>query len=541
MAVAREGIRTMNEEKRSSDILVVDDEPEVARIIAINLEYDGHQVRVAYNGQEALEEVARKEPDCILLDIMMPVMDGWEVLRALKRDPGWARIPVIVVTARHTDIDRIKGFSGGAIEYVTKPFDPESLKDYVAKALQPRQREVEEETRRNRIRALQTSTLYRIAEALISTLEIQEILEIVAEQLLSLFDIDICAISLLNPSGSELRRVSSRSTFPLGRKVLDTFDVSLSRLRGALGADPLDLSGPAEISTSGKDNGGTEAAGRLSIQLLPLKAKGRFTGAIFLGQEKRLWFSEEEKELLSAIGNLVAMAIENARLYDDLRYDEEVHKQLLQMVITAQEDERRRVASELHDGVIQNMVSALFRLQLCATQMGETPDGVRQALEEAQEIVNGGIAEMRRIIAGLRPLALDDMGLVIAIQRYIRYLQEEAPFPIVLTADDEVPTLTPDVETALYRIFQEGMNNIFKHSQCGRADVSIHVREDEFVLEIKDDGIGFELPAIQHRLTQGFGLVGMRERAESLGGILEVRSSNGEGTMITARIPLRKI
>ena len=152
------------------DILVVDDEPDVARIISLNLEMEGYSVRVAHDGLEALDKVDSSKPDCILLDIMMPEMDGWEVLRVLKSDPAKAEIPVIVVTARNSDVDQIKGFSGGAVEYITKPFDPALLKDYVEKALLPRDLEVEEERRRDRIGRLQLSTIYDITEALISTL-----------------------------------------------------------------------------------------------------------------------------------------------------------------------------------------------------------------------------------------------------------------------------------------------------------------------------------------------------------------------------------
>ena len=147
----------MPEETEIADILVVDDEPDVARIMAINLEMEGYRVRTAYGGRQALEEVALKKPDCILLDIMMPEIDGWEVLRILKGDPGTEDIPVIVVTARSTDVDRIKGFSGGAVEYVTKPFSPSELIQFVARSLKPRDEKVEEERRRDRITKLQLS------------------------------------------------------------------------------------------------------------------------------------------------------------------------------------------------------------------------------------------------------------------------------------------------------------------------------------------------------------------------------------------------
>lgn len=528
----------------TAEILVVDDEPDVARIMAINLEMEGYKVRTAYNGRQALEEVEHKKPDCILLDIMMPEIDGWEVLRVLKGDPHTEEIPVIVVTARSTDVDQIKGFSGGAVEYVTKPFDPSELTRYVARALKPRDERAEEERRKDRIRKLQLSTIYDITETLISTLEIEEVLEIIAEKLLILFDLDLCGISLLEPSGRGLRLACARSTTPLGNEDMSLLTFPLARLEDILPAEPLSLSGPQPVSITdfSAGRGGKVLALLRSLYLLPLRAKGKFTGVIYLGKTELMQFGDEERDLLTAIGNEAAVAIENARLYDDLRYDEEIHRELLQRVITAQESERRRVAIELHDGIIQNIVSALFRLQLCSARLGEAPGEVREALREAEEIVNASIIEMRRIIVGLRPTMLDDLGLVVALKKYIRSLQEEAPSPVRIELQEgESPLLTPEAETALFRIAQEGLNNIMRHSRCSNALLFIGVRDGEMLLAIEDDGVGFEIPSLQRRMAHSYGLVGMRERAQSLGGSLEVNSSPGEGTRVTARFPLSSV
>lgn len=530
--------------KHSIDILVVDDERDVANMIALNLELDGYEVRIAYNGREALDEVERRIPDCILLDIMMPVINGWEVLQELKADERTADIPVIMVTARHTDVDRIKGFSGGAVAYVTKPFDPETLKGSVEKALQPRNEEAEEEIRRDRIRRLQLSALYEITEALTSTLEIDEVLEIIADKLQTLFDLDVCAISLADSSGDALRLASVRSTAPLSRKDLALFDFSPLRLGEALGVDLNGLSYPKPVSISvlsGREAKGLPR-GLKSSYVLPLRVKERFTGVIFMGGEKHTRLSAEEEELLSAIGNQAAIAIDNARLYDDLRYDEEVRKQLLQKVISAQEDERRRVAMELHDGVVQNMVSALYRLQLCSARMGDPPAEARKALQESQLIVSEGIDEIRRIIAGLRPAMLDDLGLAVALEKYVRLIEEGAPFTLRIEIDDaELPPLSLEVETALFRIAQEALNNVKKHSHCEESSLSLRVNGGCLVLEVTDDGIGFELPGIRHRPAHNFGLVGMQERVESLRGSLEIETASGRGTSIVARFPLEEV
>jgi signal transduction histidine kinase len=534
----------MPEIDETANILVVDDEPDVARIMAINLEMEGYLVRMAYNGRQALEEVALRKPDCILLDIMMPEIDGWEVLRVLKADPNTVEIPVIVVTARSTDVDQIKGFSGGAVEYVTKPFDPSELTQYVARALKPRDEQIEEERRQDRISKLQLSTIYDITEALISTLEIDEVLEIIAEKLLILFDLDLCGISLLEPSGNELRMACGRSSSSLSQEDVAPLSISLTQLEGILPMDPLSISGPQAVSipvlTAG--GGGTFLKRLHSLYLLPLRAKGKFTGVIFLGGKGVMPLGEVERDLLTAIGNEAAMAIENTRLYDNLRYDEEVHRELLQRVITAQEDERRRVAIELHDGIVQNIVSALYRLQLCSAKLGDAPDEVKEALQEALGIVDASITEIRQIIGGLRPTMLDDLGLMMALERYIQSTQRETASSLSIELrEGETPQLSPDAETTLFRIAQEGLNNIIKHSQCQKAVLSVVVQDGDLLLTIEDDGAGFEIPSLQRRTTHSFGLVGMRERAQALGGILEVNSSPMQGTKVTARFPLESV
>lgn len=532
------------EEERKPDILVVDDEPDVARIIALNLQFEGYEVRIAHDGREALEEVARRPPDCILLDIMMPVMDGWDVLKALKSEQSTAGIPVVVVTARHSDVDRIRGYSGGAVEYVTKPFDPETLKEYVAKALEPRHRKVDEEIRRDRIKGLQVSALYRITETLISTLEVDDILAFITGELLRLFDLDLCCIGLFDGEESSLRIASACASSGAEGGGPAKLELAPGCLRALAGEGDDETSGPFRVGVGDlAPCGDVGMLGELeAVFLLPLKVKGRTTGAVLLGSREDISFSEEEKELLVAIGNQAAMAIENARLYEDLRYDEEVQRQLLQKVITAQEDERRRVAVELHDGVIQNLVSALYRLRLCAVRMGDADSEAALALREAEEIMDGSIAEMRRIVVGLRPSVLDDLGLAVALEKHVAQLQEKVDFRILLQmAEEGLPPLTLEAETALFRIAQEALNNAVKHSRCGKAKVALRVEGDSLLMEVADDGVGFELTGTQRRFTGGFGLVGMRERAESLGGSLEIRSGRGKGTSVITRLPLHGI
>lgn len=133
-------------EAAGTTVLVVDDEPDVRTLCRVNLEYEGYRVLESESGEDALGMLKESRPDIILLDLMMPRMDGWEVLRRLKEDDKMASIPVVLLTARADDESQLKGWSAGIVDYITKPFNPLSLVRYVQKALT--ERDPESETKR---------------------------------------------------------------------------------------------------------------------------------------------------------------------------------------------------------------------------------------------------------------------------------------------------------------------------------------------------------------------------------------------------------
>jgi len=129
-------------------VLVVDDEREIRELCRVNLEFEGFEVLEAANGEEALRVVQSKHPDLVFLDLMMPGMDGWDVLHAMKEDDATAHIPVILLTAKTGEADQMRGWQEGILEYVSKPFNPLSLAEWASRALQPRDPEDETERRR---------------------------------------------------------------------------------------------------------------------------------------------------------------------------------------------------------------------------------------------------------------------------------------------------------------------------------------------------------------------------------------------------------
>ena len=129
-------------------VLVVDDEDDIRELCRVNLEFEGFEVFDAANGPTGLEQAARHQPDVIFLDLMMPEMDGWEVLRRLKEDDGTSQIPVVLLTARSGEDDQMRGWQEGILEYVSKPFNPLSLVEWAKRAMEPRDPGEEDERRR---------------------------------------------------------------------------------------------------------------------------------------------------------------------------------------------------------------------------------------------------------------------------------------------------------------------------------------------------------------------------------------------------------
>ncbi len=247
----------------------------------------------------------------------------------------------------------------------------------------------------------------------------------------------------------------------------------------------------------------------------------------------------EAPEACRTCGNAVFVT----GVLDDLRHGlEEANQyraQLQQMssqVLTAHEAERKRIARELHDDTAQALTSILVRLRLLGRS---TKDPVVLVnIEELHELTAGALDSVRRMAMDLRPAALDDLGLVPALQAYTEKYSRNWPLSVTVRVDGLRRRLPADVELVLYRVVQEALNNIAKHASASSALVSLGRRHNELTLTVEDDGVGFDLSDGPRTSGSGLGLFGMRERLALVGGDVQVQSARGKGTKITARVPL---
>jgi signal transduction histidine kinase len=268
---------------------------------------------------------------------------------------------------------------------------------------------------------------------------------------------------------------------------------------------------------------GEDEVGRLGMSLEKMRqnlgALIDHVAEVNAGLEQRV--GERTKELNEA----------NAQL----REREEARSQLLRKVITAQEDERKRIARELHDETSQGLAVLAMGIEAAqdALRTGRVP-----RLDEVKALAVRTLEDVHRLILDLRPSVLDDLGLLSAIRWYgERHLESRG---IAVRCEfGEMPRLAPELETALFRICQETMSNVARHSQATAVLVQVGIEGGEIVVDIEDDGKGFEpATAARREGRRPWGLMGIRERAEILGGVARIESAPGKGTHVEVRIPV---
>ncbi len=270
---------------------------------------------------------------------------------------------------------------------------------------------------------------------------------------------------------------------------------------------------------------------------VPILARDRVLGVLGIASADAHAFSADEVKLLEAIGQQLGVAVENARLWDDLREKERVRGQLLEKVIGAQEEERKRIARELHDDTGQAITSLMVGLR-AASDTSEP--ATRTRLDTLRDIAAQTLESVKHMARELRPALLDDLGLAAALERYVAGYRAN----FGLTADLQMTgfnqRLSPEIELALYRIIQEALTNIAKHARAHNVSIVVERKVRAVVAIVEDDGRGFDVRAILESAQDEskLGLHGMRERAELVGGRLQIESSPGAGSSVFVEIPI---
>lgn len=250
---------------------------------------------------------------------------------------------------------------------------------------------------------------------------------------------------------------------------------------------------------------------------------------------------EKADNLISHVG--VALSYLTSDLKEvSIQLENMQQRQLLGLrIIKAQEDERQRVARDIHDGPAQSMSNVVLKAEICERLIDVDLEKAKNELKNLKKIVRDNLQDVRKIIYNLRPMSLDDLGLVPTLQRYVMTFQEESGIAVSFKTRGIYDDIKPVISLTVFRIVQESINNINKHSRAQNVAINVEFLERELKLYIYDDGRGFNICDIKAKrddMTSGFGLLSMKERVELLSGEFNINSEPGKGTRINITIPL---
>ena len=379
----------------------------------------------------------------------------------------------------------------------------------------------------------EVALLLDIIAATSSGPEVEPMAAAVAALITAATDSDVCFVHVLDDTGESLTLAGATPPF----------DEQVGRIRMPLGSG---VSGwvashrePVVIVTDKESDpryvpfAALRGRDFTSMASVPMQAEpGGLVGVLNVHTIDRRDFSARDIELLGVIGRLIAGALHQARLHRQLAARERAHENFAEQVIAAQEGERRRLAGDIHDGISQRLVSLTYRLDAAARAVeagGQTSAG--EQLEKARDLVDLTLAEARSAISGLRPPVLDDLGLAGGLASLA---SSTAEVDLELHLDER--RLPEHIEIALYRIAQEAVQNVVKHSRALAATVAFAVEGTTARLAITDRGVGFDAsPGLP---GNGYGMLSMAERADLVGGALVVSSQPGNGTSVTVTVPI---
>lgn len=211
-------------------------------------------------------------------------------------------------------------------------------------------------------------------------------------------------------------------------------------------------------------------------------------------------------------------------------------------ILKAQEEERQRVARDIHDGPAQSMSNVVIKAEICERLIDVDLQKSKEELVNLKFVVRQSLKDVRKIIYNLRPMSLDDLGLIPTLQRYISNFQDETGVESIFRSRGEGQAIKPVVSLTIFRIVQEALNNITKHAKANNISVNIEFIDKEIKLYINDDGVGFKSQDTKqgNRVEAGFGLLSMKERVDLLGGNIQIVSHPGKGTRIFIILPFNQ-
>lgn len=340
---------------------------------------------------------------------------------------------------------------------------------------------------------------------------------------------DACAIYGMEDGASSLLAASGAAS------LVEACGAAIVVRCGATGQALSYPGGPAEVCPQAAPAGAGLA--------VPIRTKDRILGGIIVARAGAVAFEETDLTLFTTVAGHLATALENRRLFQEVRDKERLRGELLSRLIRAHEEERFRIARGLHDEVSQSLTGLMMSLNAVEERGTADPGRLRAALASIRAVAETTLEEVRKIVFDLRPTLLDDLGLIPAVRHYARTLLEAQGVEVRFHAAGFGQVRLPaPVETTVFRVAQEAITNVARHARARAVSISLVLEAGRVRLHVADDGAGFDVGALlaspdRRRL----GIAGMEERVSLLGGRLEIRSAPGQGTAVTMMVPVQPV
>ncbi len=517
--------------KDKVNILMVDDQP--AKLLSYEVmlgELEENLIK-ATSAKQALELLLKNDVAVVLMDVSMPEVDGFELANMIRQHPRFQKTAIIFISAVHlTDVDRLKGYKQGAVDYISVPVIPELLRAKVSVFS-----ELHRKTR-------QLQTLNRELERRVE--ERTEELEKRSQTL------------------QQLNRELARKNQELDAIIHTAPDIIFSRQADGT----RDYISDRFYDYTGADSGSANGFGWLDYVHPDDKehAMAHWLGCVESGAnyeaEYRIrsrdgahrWFRARALPIRDLKGEIVKWYGTCSDIHDSKMLEQSIRdsaaelekmvddrtaelRRLSVRLLSMQDEERRRIARDLHDGLGQEL--AVAKMVLGKSLGPNSTPGEKQVASEASEIIDRAIQQVRSMSHLLHPPLLDEVGLLSALSWYMEGLTKRSGIETSFEVQPDFPRLAPELETAIFRIVQEALTNVFKHSEARKVWINLSQRDSQMIVSVRDDGKGIKKRTADLQPDSiGIGLGGMRQRAKEFGG--ELRLSNAQpGTLVELMIP----
>ena len=514
------------------NILLVDDQPAKLLSYEVMLAELNENLIKATSAKEALEKLLRTEVAIVLMDVNMPEIDGFELASMIRQHPRFQKTAIILISAINlTDLDRLKGYERGAVDYISVPVIPELLRAKVKVFA-----ELHRKTR-------QLETLNRELEKRVEerTEELEKRAEVLEQLNL-----------MLAHKNQELDAIiHTAPDIIFSRQANGSRDYISDRFYEYTGAEAGTADGMGWMEyVHPEDKEKATAEWNRCVE-----SGASYEAEYRLRSRDRLyrWFRaravpirNDKSEIVRWYGicsdihdsKLLEQSIRESATKLEKMVDERTVelRELSVRLMTMQDQEHRRIARELHDGLGQEL--AVAKIVLDNALQHELAPNAKRACTEAIGIMDRAIQQVRSMSHLLHPPLLDEVGLLSAISWYVDGLAERSGIQTSLHVEpQEFPRLSPDLETAIFRIVQEALTNVFRHAAATRVWITLTQRGVQTVVSVRDDGrgIGAKIASLQPE-SLGVGIRGIKQRAKEFGGELHVSNAN-PGTLVEVVIP----